>query len=76
MDAPAGVGYSYSNTPSDYNTNDNKTADDNYAFLQLWMQRYPQYSVRCHPLADSYCLASRFTPRRLQSRPRVSRPRG
>ncbi|EGD81945.1 serine carboxypeptidase II [Salpingoeca rosetta] len=44
VDAPAGVGFSYSNTSSDYNTNDTKTAIDNYAFLQGWFDKFPQFA--------------------------------
>eukprot|EP00042_Codosiga_hollandica_P043514 m.412847 g.412847 ORF g.412847 m.412847 type:complete len:454 (+) comp56570_c0_seq3:85-1446(+) len=44
VDSPAGVGFSYSNTPSDYNTNNNRTAEDNYAFLQGWLQKFPQFA--------------------------------
>jgi carboxypeptidase C (cathepsin A) len=44
VEAPAGVGFSYSNTPSDYNTNDNKTAHDNYLFLQGFFSLYPEYA--------------------------------
>ncbi len=43
MDAPAGVGFSYSEVPTDYSTNDNKTADDNYVFLQMWLEQFPQF---------------------------------
>ena len=43
MEAPAGVGFSYANTPSDYVTNDNKTAQDNYNFLLKWFEAYPEY---------------------------------
>eukprot|EP01103_Thecamoeba_quadrilineata_P009174 TRINITY_DN18891_c0_g1_i1.p1 TRINITY_DN18891_c0_g1~~TRINITY_DN18891_c0_g1_i1.p1 ORF type:complete len:487 (+),score=66.30 TRINITY_DN18891_c0_g1_i1:3-1463(+) len=46
VEAPAGVGFSYSNTSSDYNTNDAITAQDNYAFLQGFLQEYPQYQGR------------------------------
>jgi hypothetical protein len=38
------VGFSYSNTPSDYDTNNNITAVDTYAFLQGWYQKYPQFA--------------------------------
>eukprot|EP00043_Microstomoeca_roanoka_P009833 m.93570 g.93570 ORF g.93570 m.93570 type:complete len:452 (+) comp14707_c1_seq1:353-1708(+) len=45
IDAPAGVGFSYSNTTSDYNTDNNKTATDNYVFLQKWFStKFPQYA--------------------------------
>jgi len=43
IEAPCGVGFSYSDTPSDYNTNDLKTAQDNYAFLRLWYEIYPEF---------------------------------
>eukprot|EP01126_Amoeba_proteus_P046918 TRINITY_DN5325_c0_g1_i4.p1 TRINITY_DN5325_c0_g1~~TRINITY_DN5325_c0_g1_i4.p1 ORF type:complete len:446 (-),score=30.57 TRINITY_DN5325_c0_g1_i4:152-1489(-) len=43
IEAPSGVGFSYSDTPSDYNTDDTKTALDNYAFLRLWYEIYPEF---------------------------------
>ena len=44
VEAPAGVGFSYSDTPSvDYNTNDEKTALDNYHFLVNWFGNYSEY---------------------------------
>lgn len=43
LEAPAGVGFSYSNNPNDYITDDNRTADDNYQFLKNWFALYPQY---------------------------------
>jgi carboxypeptidase C (cathepsin A) len=42
LEAPAFVGFSYSNTPSDINTNDNRTADDNLQALLLFFQNYPE----------------------------------
>ena len=44
VEAPAGVGFSYSKTASDYSTNDNKTADDNFVFLLNWFKAYPEYA--------------------------------
>ena len=44
IEAPAGVGFSYSNTSSDYNTNNELTAQDNYVFLQNWSQLFPEFS--------------------------------
>ena len=44
IESPAGVGFSYSNTSSDYNTNNEKTAQDCYVFLQKFFQLYPEYS--------------------------------
>lgn len=43
IEAPAGVGFSYSDTLSDYTTGDNQTAVDNYKFIQGWLERFPQY---------------------------------
>jgi len=37
------VGFSYSNTSSDYNTDDSKTAADNFAFLEGFLMEYPDY---------------------------------
>ena len=44
MEAPLGVGFSYSDTKSEYSTNDTKTASDNYIFVQKWLQAFPEYS--------------------------------
>ncbi|XP_057843141.2 serine carboxypeptidase-like 26 [Cryptomeria japonica] len=47
LDSPAGVGFSYSNTTSDYdNANDLNTARDAYTFLLNWFERFPQYKNR------------------------------
>ncbi|GLT48394.1 hypothetical protein SLA2020_220240 [Shorea laevis] len=47
LESPAGVGFSYSNTTSDYDhTGDNSTAIDAYAFLVNWLERFPQYKSR------------------------------
>ncbi len=43
LEAPAGVGYSYSKTPSDYvKYNDVITADDSYHFLLNFFAKYPE----------------------------------
>ncbi|KAF7041445.1 hypothetical protein CFC21_051239 [Triticum aestivum] len=39
----AGVGWSYSNTSSDYNTGDTRTANDMYKFLLGWYKKFPEY---------------------------------
>ncbi|XP_076957529.1 serine carboxypeptidase 1-like [Bidens hawaiensis] len=46
LESPAGVGYSYSNTSSDYITDDVQTAKDSYAFLIYWLERFPEYKTR------------------------------
>nr|BAO04184.1 hypothetical protein [Delphinium grandiflorum] len=47
LDSPAGVGYSYTNTTSDlYTTGDQRTAEDSYAFLLNWLERFPRYKHR------------------------------
>uniref|UniRef100_A0A5B7A3C7 Carboxypeptidase n=1 Tax=Davidia involucrata TaxID=16924 RepID=A0A5B7A3C7_DAVIN len=47
LESPAGVGYSYSNTSSDYTTaGDKRTAEDSYTFLVNWLERFPHYKTR------------------------------
>jgi len=47
LESPAGVGFSYSNTSSDYDKNgDNRTAEDTYTFLINWLERFPQFKGR------------------------------
>ncbi|TVU46792.1 hypothetical protein EJB05_06355, partial [Eragrostis curvula] len=47
IEIPAGVGYSYSNTTSDYyNTGDQRTTDDAYTFLVNWLKKFPEYLDR------------------------------
>ncbi|XP_074346164.1 serine carboxypeptidase 1-like [Apium graveolens] len=46
LESPAGVGFSYSNTSSDYVTGDTKTAADSYTFLINWLERFPEYQTR------------------------------
>uniref|UniRef100_A0A7N2KSC8 Carboxypeptidase n=1 Tax=Quercus lobata TaxID=97700 RepID=A0A7N2KSC8_QUELO len=47
LDSPAGIGFSYSNTSSDYIKNgDKRTAEDSYTFLVNWLDRFPQYKNR------------------------------
>ena len=47
LDSPAGVGFSYSNTTSDYDkSGDQRTADDAFLFLVHWLERFPEYKGR------------------------------
>eukprot|EP01125_Pyxidicula_operculata_P009072 TRINITY_DN29_c0_g1_i1.p1 TRINITY_DN29_c0_g1~~TRINITY_DN29_c0_g1_i1.p1 ORF type:complete len:453 (-),score=79.42 TRINITY_DN29_c0_g1_i1:70-1428(-) len=56
LESPAGVGFSYSSSPNDYNNqNDERTANDNYNFLKLWLAKHPQYSTNPFYIAgESY----------------------
>ncbi|KAG2668751.1 hypothetical protein I3760_14G005500 [Carya illinoinensis] len=62
LESPAGVGFSYSNTTSEYETRgDTNTAEDNYAFLVNWLERFPQYKNRPFYIAgESY--AGHYVP--------------
>lgn len=46
LESPAGVGFSYSNTSSDYIVGDKRTAADSYTFLVNWLERFPEYKTR------------------------------
>ncbi|XWS32493.1 hypothetical protein CRYUN_Cryun23aG0163200 [Craigia yunnanensis] len=62
LESPAGVGFSYSNTTSDYDeSGDSKTAGDNYVFLLNWLERFPEYKGRDFYLSgESY--AGHYVP--------------
>ncbi|CDP16356.1 unnamed protein product [Coffea canephora] len=62
LESPAGVGFSYSNTTSDFeNCGDTKTAADNYIFLLNWLERFPEYKNRDFYIAgESY--AGHYVP--------------
>ncbi|XP_006307408.2 serine carboxypeptidase-like 44 [Capsella rubella] len=61
VDSPAGVGWSYSNTTSDYNTGDEKTAKDMLMFMLRWLEKFPQFKTRNLFLAgESY--AGHYVP--------------
>ncbi|XP_062199557.1 serine carboxypeptidase 1-like [Phragmites australis] len=47
LESPAGVGFSYSNTSSDYEkSGDARTAVDAYTFMLHWLERFPEYKGR------------------------------
>ncbi|KAK9124308.1 hypothetical protein Sjap_013910 [Stephania japonica] len=62
LESPAGVGFSYTNTTADlYNAGDQRTAEDAYAFLVKWFERFPQYKHRDFYIAgESY--AGHYVP--------------
>ncbi|KAK4252977.1 hypothetical protein QN277_010821 [Acacia crassicarpa] len=66
LDSPAGVGFSYTNKTSDlFTMGDRRTAEDAYAFLVNWFERFPQYRHREFYIAgESY--AGHFVPQLAQ----------
>ncbi|XP_058781481.1 serine carboxypeptidase-like 42 isoform X1 [Vicia villosa] len=46
VESPAGVGWSYSNTTSDYIIGDDATANDMVLFLLKWYKKFPSYRSR------------------------------
>lgn len=46
VESPAGVGWSYSNTSSDYNCGDASTAMDMHMFLLEWFKKFPSFKTR------------------------------
>ncbi|KAI4384412.1 hypothetical protein MLD38_002576 [Melastoma candidum] len=62
LESPAGVGFSYTNTTADlYTAGDNRTAEDAYAFLVNWLERFPRYKPRDFNIAgESY--AGHYVP--------------
>lgn len=65
LESPAGVGFSYSNTTSDYVVGDSRTAADSYTFLVNWLERFPEYKTRDFYLTgESY--AGHYVPQLAQ----------
>ncbi|CAK9327417.1 unnamed protein product [Citrullus colocynthis] len=62
LESPIGVGFSYSNTTSDYdNLGDEFTANDAYNFLQKWFLKFPSYRNHTFYIAgESY--AGKYVP--------------
>lgn len=62
LESPAGVGFSYSNTSSDYDkSGDQRTANDSYIFLVNWLERFPEYKGRAFYISgESY--AGHYAP--------------
>ncbi|XP_068667848.1 serine carboxypeptidase-like 31 [Aristolochia californica] len=62
LESPIGVGFSYSNTTSDYKVlGDDFTANDTYTFLHKWFEKFPSYRNRSFYIAgESY--AGKYVP--------------
>ncbi|XP_044949633.1 serine carboxypeptidase 1-like [Hordeum vulgare subsp. vulgare] len=62
LESPAGVGFSYSNTTSDYGkSGDQRTAEDAFLFLVSWFERFPEYKGRSFYISgESY--AGHYVP--------------
>ncbi|KAI8541884.1 hypothetical protein RHMOL_Rhmol08G0095600 [Rhododendron molle] len=46
VESPAGVGWSYSNTTSDYDCGDDSTARDMFTFMLKWYEKFPEFKSR------------------------------
>ncbi|XVF37108.1 hypothetical protein REPUB_Repub19eG0117200 [Reevesia pubescens] len=46
VESPVGVGWSYSNTSSDYNRGDASTANDMHIFMMKWYEKFPEFKSR------------------------------
>ncbi|EOY16623.1 Serine carboxypeptidase-like 42 isoform 2 [Theobroma cacao] len=46
VESPAGVGWSYSNTSSDYICGDASTAKDMHIFMMNWYEKFPEFKSR------------------------------
>lgn len=55
IEAPVGVGFSYSDDTKDYITGDEQTAADNYELIQAFLDRFPHLRVNAlHLSSESY----------------------
>ena len=65
LEAPAGVGFSYSTDAADYDTNDDKTAADSAEALQAFFAAFPQYASNDFFITGESCNAMLRSNRRL-----------
>ncbi|KAI5065341.1 hypothetical protein GOP47_0020036 [Adiantum capillus-veneris] len=62
LESPAGVGWSYSNTSTDYSSfGDKETAQDLLAFLLGWLDLFPEYKNTDFYIAGESC-AGHYVP--------------
>lgn len=62
VEAPAGVGFSFSDDQNDYTTNDTLTANDNYVAIQAFFEKFPERRANDFYIsAESYGGVSRTT---------------
>lgn len=43
LESPVGVGFSYSDDPAEYNTNDDQSSQDNLRAIEMFFARYPKF---------------------------------
>ncbi len=55
IESPAGVGFSYSKTLSDYSSSDASTAQDNYDAMVQFLVKFPQFAGRPFFLTGEVC---------------------
>jgi carboxypeptidase C (cathepsin A) len=61
IDQPVGTGFSYADSPLDYETNEDTIAQDLYVFMQNFFLLYPQYSkLPFYIMGESY--AGHYVP--------------
>ncbi|KAA0053931.1 serine carboxypeptidase-like 45 isoform X1 [Cucumis melo var. makuwa] len=63
VESPAGVGFSYSKNKSFYsNITDAISVEDNFMFLQRWLEKFPQYKKRDLYIAGEAYAGGHFVP--------------
>ncbi|KAG7533143.1 Alpha/Beta hydrolase fold [Arabidopsis thaliana x Arabidopsis arenosa] len=61
VESPAGVGWSYSNQSSDYNSGDKTTASDMLVFLLRWFDKFPEL-ISCELFLTGESYAGHYIP--------------
>ncbi|CDP08505.1 unnamed protein product [Coffea canephora] len=65
LESPAGVGFFYSNTSSDYIIGETKTVTDAYTFLVNWLEKFLEYKTRDF-LMTGQSYAGHYVPQLVQ----------